>query len=1111
MSLKGNLASVNLTEIFQMLSLSGREGTLFIYEGARKRAICFTKEGVSIRSRDRNESNLIGRILVRLGKIDERDLQRAIEMRRVGEKLFGDTLVDQGVCSPEDVELALRIQSEEEIQDLFLNRSDAQFEYVDGYFPETDVPYVHLNVNSLLIEIARRTDEWEYIRRRIRGPREIYRFTGHEGAVDADVLAECYAHRVDPLIDGSHSVGEIIDHSYVNKFEACKLLANYLDADVIEQVPPETLRQNARLALRMGDADSAIRHYEYLMATGDFPLDVMAEAAEAHEANHDFGEAAALLRRLAEELARGGDPRGAMDAIRPVATYPRAEPEALRYLMELVFDNPRGAAEFQPAIVEAAKTLTAFYSENGQRAEAIDMLGNLIGVFPEEVAFAMAFVNVHYDDGEIEIAAEECERLAGRMLKRKRTAQAVSLYKRLLVIDPERTDIREKVRRLIQGRKRSGSGGGALAKTAIAFAMMLLIGGVAVVVVKQRGPGESAPDGLDPATRDQLLGRAVSEQASAAEHGRTALDAYRGLLAAIAGDPVARRDEVMAGLRNAERSWELFQEAAEKCVQIAETIRKQTSDAEVTARAKAMLEEVSARRTEVEQARSEWRVRAQDTAVRLQATGREHYREGELQLALDHFVLVRELATKEDWKRATRVEQRIANIRRDLARASELIRAARAREEVGDWIGARAQYVRVLQEFGRTDLVEEIRMPVELLSIPPGATITLDGKQQTQKTPAILRLPVTRVTKVEFSKPSFESRKFDLGPYDGDTDPARWTTTFALRKTATWSRALRGDMEPDPAAMGSRVVVAERLGHWYLMDARDGRRVDAGKFEVFQGISGGLAGDDDWFFVPTLDGTVYMHRTATGRLAYKLRIKGADGVAAKPLLRDGILYVAGKRGLVIAWDLRGGKPKALWSERATGGTVRAVPVLQDDHLVVITTTGEVTVFRAASGQVVIRYKVPGTFRCAPATVGTDDLVFASEEGRLFGVRRVTGNIQWTREVGTPVLRTPPVRGRAVFVSPQPARLVAIDVNTGVQIYRYRQNHSAGRRKVEPRDRVFFGHGPTLSAFAPSQEGYALAWTFKAEGRIVAGPVVAGGAVYIVDDKGFVYRLEANDS
>ncbi|HEY7728572.1 MAG TPA: DUF4388 domain-containing protein, partial [Candidatus Eisenbacteria bacterium] len=88
MSLKGSLSSVNLTEIFQMLSLSGREGTLFIYDGPRKRAICFTREGVSIRSRERNESNLIGKILVRLGKIDESHLQAAVEARRSGEKLL---------------------------------------------------------------------------------------------------------------------------------------------------------------------------------------------------------------------------------------------------------------------------------------------------------------------------------------------------------------------------------------------------------------------------------------------------------------------------------------------------------------------------------------------------------------------------------------------------------------------------------------------------------------------------------------------------------------------------------------------------------------------------------------------------------------------------------------------------------------------------------------------------------------------------------------------------------------------------------------------------------------------------------------------------------------
>ena len=92
------------------------------------------------------------------------------------------------------------------------------------------------------------------IEARLVGPREIYRFTGVEGAVEADVLAECYSHRIDPFVDGTHSVGEIIESSYVNKFEVCKLLAAYLDASVVELVPPDAIRQNARLALRMGHA-----------------------------------------------------------------------------------------------------------------------------------------------------------------------------------------------------------------------------------------------------------------------------------------------------------------------------------------------------------------------------------------------------------------------------------------------------------------------------------------------------------------------------------------------------------------------------------------------------------------------------------------------------------------------------------------------------------------------------------------------------------------------------------------------------------------------------------------------------------------------------------------
>ena len=82
--------------------------------------------------------------------------------------------------------------------------------------------------------------------------------------------------------------------------------------------------------------------------------------------------------------------------------------------------------------------------------------------------------------------------------------------------------------------------------------------------------------------------------------------------------------------------------------------------------------------------------------------------------------------------------------------------------------------------------------------------------------------------------------------------------------------------------------------------------------------------------------------------------------------------------------------------------------------------------------------------------------------------------------------------------------------TGAAIYEYDRNTAPARTTVQPRNRIFFVHGRTLSAYGPSASGYQLAWSFEARGNILAAPVVRGGAVYIGDDKGNLYRLEAND-
>ncbi len=1103
MSLKGNLDSVNLTEIFQMLSLSGREGTLFIYEGPRKRAICFAKEGVSIRSRDRNESNLLGKILVRLGRIDQTTLERALEAKRSSQQLIGDLLVEMGACEEADVTHALCIQSEEEIQELFLNRSDAQFEYVDTYFPETEIPYVDLNVNALLIEIARRKDEWEYIRRRIRGPREIYRFTGDEGEVEEDVLAECFAYRIDPLIDGSHAVGEIIDHSYVNKFQACKLLAAYLDAGVIEQVPPDAVRQNARLALKAGDAASALRHYEYLMTTGDYPLDVMAEAAEAHEANRDFAEAAALLRRLAGELVRSGDYRGAIDALRAVANYPRPEPEALQFLMELVFENPRAAAEFSGNIVEAGKTLTAYYVSHEQPRDAIDLLQSLLKTFPDEVSFAVSLVNVYYDDGHVDEAAKQAERLGNSFLKRKRPAHAVSLYKRLLLMDPDRSDIREKIRKIVSGKRRK-SGAGAFARTMIVLAFLVVVGGVAVVYMRK--PGTAASSGMSDEIVTNLFARASNEQTKAASDGEFAVKEYTALVSMLGEKLIEREGKVVALLRSAEGRMRAFQANSEKALSIAEAVRGQSGDREHLARANAVVEDVEEKKRQVDAARRRWQVEAESAAKLLHEGGLRHYTNGVLRDALAHFRFARELSSDSEWEREKKLEPYIDNIEADVTRVERDLKRAARHESQDDWTSARRIYLDLLDRYKETDLISEIRLPIELLSIPPGATIELDDKATGQKTPAIVRLDPTQSTKLVLKKNTFQPYSVELGPFGDGTQPAEYTRTFDLLKLPTWTKSLDGTVESDPAAWKDRVAVVERNGRMLIFD-RKGKQVASRQLDIFNGVAANLTVFGTDLFVPTLDGKVLWFNTKTLRKRVFPR-KGRPGVQAPAAAADGVLYLVDREGTVSAWDLK--EQKFLWRHETKDGAVSAAPVIQGSDLVVVSVSGYVTVLTRKAGDVVIRYPLKGTFVCAPASAGRDHLVFASREGVLLGVARLTGEVVWSRDVGTKCTKTPLVKGQSVFVSPQPGRLIGINRSTGDIFLRYAKTGESARTTVRSSGRIFFATGKTLSAFAPRVDGYGLAWTFHAEGRILAGPVISGDAVYVVDENGNLYRLEASD-
>ena len=131
MGLKGDLSTIGLAEVFQMISLSQKEGTLVVEDRESRKCIYFGSQGVQLLSTGSRKGMRIGDMLVRSGKITDSDLADALENAKIQKRRIGEILVENGLVKNQDIEELVRTQVEEEIYDLFLWRR-ATFEFIEG-------------------------------------------------------------------------------------------------------------------------------------------------------------------------------------------------------------------------------------------------------------------------------------------------------------------------------------------------------------------------------------------------------------------------------------------------------------------------------------------------------------------------------------------------------------------------------------------------------------------------------------------------------------------------------------------------------------------------------------------------------------------------------------------------------------------------------------------------------------------------------------------------------------------------------------------------------------------------------------------------------------------
>jgi len=323
MAIEGPLRELSIHDVFQLLDLSRKTGVLRVESDLRNNAgTIYFREGSIVYAEIRSNPHLLGELLVRTGRVSRAELEEARELqRRQGDKpRLGEILVTLGSVTPRDLARHVRLQVEEVVFEV-TSWTEGRFSFVEG--PLDGVPpdaAVRIRVEALLMEGARRIDEWSRIEKRIPHlgivPALAPSPEGTEGQLDLlppewEVLA---------LIDGTRDVRTIASDLTRSEFDVAKTLFGLESAGVIVLLGPV----EAAAPGSGGPADADL-----------------AAQAEAALARHDLEGARATAERAL--AARPQDPSAHLMLGRVHLAAGRM-PGALESLARAVRLDPRLAA-----------------------------------------------------------------------------------------------------------------------------------------------------------------------------------------------------------------------------------------------------------------------------------------------------------------------------------------------------------------------------------------------------------------------------------------------------------------------------------------------------------------------------------------------------------------------------------------------------------------------------------------------------------------------------------------------------------------------------------------------------------------------------------------------
>ena len=417
MAIRGSLKEASLPDMLQLLSMGKKTGCLsvthrqsFGYIYFERGRICYAS---IVNRRDR-----LGDVLVKSGIITQAQLDAAIAVQdRRRDKRLGELLVEGGALTIEALHRAIEVQIQEAVYFLF-TWNQGTFNFEADVVPDQHDHVVSINPESLLLEGARRVDEWSLIEKKIPSFDLVFEVERTK-VVSSDVALTNEQRIVLDLVDGVRDVQGIVDESGLVEFEVGKALYGLMTAGYIHRIvksagPVQVMSEaraeehrNLGIAFyKTGMLEEALREFRRVIellgsdAAALFHVGlVLARQQRWSDATATFKEAAAQpgassgvfhnLAYVLEQQQRYDDARAALDEAmrRGAASDPRVH-TSLGVVSLLTGDLPAADASFSAArpMFGARPPTAAWYHYAGLTAALIGDPARAMSLLKEGVA-----------------------------------------------------------------------------------------------------------------------------------------------------------------------------------------------------------------------------------------------------------------------------------------------------------------------------------------------------------------------------------------------------------------------------------------------------------------------------------------------------------------------------------------------------------------------------------------------------------------------------------------------------------------------------------------------------------------------------------------------------